>query len=88
MQGLDFEGYDIPSHTKQCLEDYYYHGLLPGGFIACMLRGDYEHAVGLADIHNFRRVDDIRRFIEDKIPEDIRGSTDRIHSWVFGKDAR
>jgi hypothetical protein len=86
LQGLDFTGYSVPQHTRLCLENYFYHGLQPGSFITAMLRGDYEFAVNLADHENYHSIDEIRRFIEEQIPNDIRGSDRNMTSWVYGKN--
>jgi hypothetical protein len=86
LRGLDFKGYGMPKHTRQCLENYFYHGLQPGSFMAAMLRGDYEFAINLADELNRRNIDEIRRFIEEQIPEEIRGSDARMRAWIYGKN--
>jgi hypothetical protein len=87
LVGLDFTGYDVPAHTQLCLENYFYHGLEPGSFMACMLRGNYEFAINLADHENYHSIDEIRRFIEDRIPEEIRGSEQRVRAWIYGKNS-
>jgi hypothetical protein len=87
LRGLDFQGYGVPAHTQLCLENYFYHGLQPGSFMTCMLRGDYEFAVNLADHENHHSIDEIRRFIEEQIPEEIRGSEQRMKAWIYGKNS-
>lgn len=84
LRGLDFDGYGVPDHTKLCLENYFYHGLQPGSFMTAMLRGDYEFAANLADEQNWRSIDEIRRFIEEQIPEDIRGNDRNMRAWIYG----
>lgn len=85
LRGLDFEGYGVPDHTQQCLENYFFYGLPPGSFMEAMLRGNYERAYGLADQYNKYSFDEIRRFIEEQIPEDIRGNHQRMQDWIYGK---
>ncbi len=86
LRGLDFEGYGVPKHTRLCLENYFYHGLQPGSFMTAMIRGDYEFAVNLADDENRRSIGEIRRFIEEQIPSDIRGDAACMKAWIYGKN--
>lgn len=84
---LDFDGFDVPEHTKGALTRYLLFGLQPGGFLTAMLEGDgsgahLSYCVGLADEQNQLAIMEIRRWIEHYMPTDTYGSQKAVRDYI------
>lgn len=83
LRGLDFEGYNIPSHTKYSLENYYFYKLEPGGFLGSLIAGDSTHHLeGLADQLNRPAIPEIQRFVRKQLPPESFGSWQTLKNWI------
>ena len=81
---LDFDGYDIPDHTKVTLENYFYHKLMPGSFVTAILCGEsVEYCQGLADAWNRPRIEEIQRFVREQMPSHVHGNAKAVNDWIW-----
>lgn len=79
---LSFEGYDIPYHTQQALNDWVCEGYWPGGFLTAVLVNDLQGAVARADYLNIVSLKEICTFVYNRIPAKAWGNADRMRSWA------
>lgn len=81
VEHVDFEGYNIPQHTKDALERYFLHGLKPGSFLTLCLRGDIR-AILQADGANTVCFKDIVSFLYNCAPMTSWGSKEEVELYV------
>ena len=86
LSDLNFEGYVIPKHTQGALLRYVYNRYSPGSFGRAILAGSMEAAKWAADAENRHCLDEINRWIKDKLPAEMRGSYEAVDDWCYGKD--
>ena len=79
---LDFEGYNLPSHTKETLERYILDRLPPGGFLTAVLANDLFTAVGRADHWNNQAFKEICGWIINRAPQDCYGSYAIVNKYL------
>lgn len=84
---LDFDGFDVPEHTKGALTRYLLFGLMPGGFLTAMLEGDgsgahLSYCLGLADEQNQLAITEIRKWIESYMPDHTYGSRGKVEEYI------
>jgi hypothetical protein len=83
LRGLEFEGYNVPTHTQQSLENYYFYKLEPGGFLGSLIAGDSTHYLeGLADHWNRPAIPEIQRFVREQLPPESFGSWQALKNWI------
>jgi hypothetical protein len=85
LNELNFEGYDVPEHTQGALLRYVYNRCLPGSFSEAMLADSLEVAKFRADSINVEYLTEIDRWIKDKLPEEMRGSFDKVRKWCYNR---
>jgi hypothetical protein len=71
---------NIPSYTKQSLDNYINHGIAPGGFLTAVLTNDLYSAVGRADSVNREALADIVSYIYNEVPRDCYGSEEAMEN--------
>ena len=79
---LNFEGYDLPWHTRDALVRYVEQGVYPGGFLTAVLCNELFLAVAHADSENQRALADIVKFIYNRVPTGAWGSAQATRDWV------
>lgn len=90
LRGLDFEGYNVPGHTKQSLENYYFYKLEPGNFLGSLLADaesdlDNPYLNGAADSLNRPLIHEIKRFVRDQLPPESFGSHNKVKLWAYSR---
>jgi len=90
LRGLDFEGYNIPDHTRHSLEYYYYYKIGPGNFLGSLLADaesdkDNEYLNNAADQHNRPAILEIKRFVRDQLPPESYGSHNKVKLWEYSR---
>lgn len=90
LRGLDFEGYNIPSHTQHSLEYYYYYKIGPGNFLGSLLADalsdeDNEYLNNAADQYNRAAISEIKRFVRDQLPPESYGSHNKVKLWEYSR---
>lgn len=99
LRGLDFEGWNIPHHTRHTLRNYYLHGLIPGNFVEYMLlhadnitsNTDIKArtAISFAQCHAdglnkpVPIIVEIAKFIRINLPPESWGSYENINNWMW-----
>lgn len=73
--------YNIPAHTKDALDRWVEHGLMPGGFLEAVLTNDLFGAVGRADSLNLPAIKDICSYIYNELPSNCWHSPEAIREW-------
>lgn len=82
IRRLNFDGYDIPEHTKGAIERYILDRYAPGSFLQSVLANDLFQAVGRADDINIRHLRDICGWIYNRAPLDCWGSYETIKKYL------
>ena len=72
----------IPNHTKESLDRYVNHKIMPGGFLQAVLTNDLFGAIGQADRENRAALADICIYIYNELPGNCWGSKDIVWKWV------
>ena len=76
---------DIIQYT---LENYFCHGLPPGGFTTSVLEGDLFGAARRADSWNKENLAKIANWIYQNAPSGSFGSREAVRDWMADKDYR
>lgn len=79
---LDFDGYDVPEHTKGTIERYILDRYAPGGFLTAVLANDLYGAIGRADEMNSYALKDICGWIYNRAPRDCWGSYEIVKKYL------
>lgn len=80
---LDFKGYDVlPYHTQSELRRYVEEGYMPGSFLTAVLCNDLFKAVAHADSSNIATLDDLVKFIYNRVDSRAWGSAQRMREWT------
>lgn len=77
----NFEGYNIPEHTRAAIERYLQYGYMPGDFLVCVLTNDLFGAVGRADSENIKALKDICMFVYNEMPSNSWGSWEKVEAF-------
>ena len=72
----------IPAHTRDALDRYVQHKILPGGFLVSVLSNDLFGAVARADSENLAALTDIVKYIYNELPTGCWGSWEQIRWFV------
>lgn len=81
---------EIPQRFRDSLGRWQHRGILPGGFLAAVLRGDLFDAFNRADAKSRPLIQKIASYIQRELPAGCYGSQanmDRWHCHVIGKSA-
>ena len=90
---LDFTGYTgedcgdplVPEHTRDALQRYVEHRILPGGFLTAVLTNDLFGAISRADAVNSAHLKDICLFVYNRMPSGSWGSEETMWNFVEEK---
>ena len=72
----------IPDYTKEALDRYVSHGIMPGGFLVKVLSNDLFGAVGQADSENLAALPEIVKYIYNRMPSSSWGSRDHVVNFI------
>lgn len=81
---IDFEGFSFYIPTRESIENYYYHGWHPGGFVYHLLANDLVGAACRADSWNTGMLAAYARWLNDKMPSCAWGSAEIVDEWMRG----
>lgn len=85
---LDFDSYNLYTHTVTGLYNYFYYHLAPGSFLTAVLTGEsYEVCLQYADAWNRNTFDEIVRFVHEQLPPHVHGSPQAYIDWIWRKDS-
>lgn len=85
---LDYSYYDVPDHTKESLENYFFRGFEPGSFVTSVLANDLMGAVTRCDHINKNHIVDISKWVMHNAPHGSWGDMETVINWVQDKDNR
>ena len=85
---LDFNGYDIPSHTQYALTEFVERGIPVGGFLHSVLSNDLFGALGSADGDNLPALKDITGWIYMNAPQSCWGTEAKVLRWIADHPSR
>jgi len=74
----------IPTHTKEALDNYFFRGYEPGGFITSILTNNLYGAVNSADIANRHAIWEIVTWLttDPIVPIHSWGTKDHVSNWL------
>lgn len=81
-QDIDNKSQVIPDLTRELLERYVSHGILPGGFLNAVLCNELFEAYARADTFNIANMFAIVKYVFNEMPQGSWGSADNIRDWV------
>lgn len=81
-QDIDNKSQVIPDLTRESLELYVSHGIMPGGFLRALLCNDLFEAYARADAFNIANMYAIVKYVFNKMPRGSWGSADNVRDWV------
>lgn len=79
---LNFDGYNIPKHTRASIEDYIVFGFDPGVFLKACFANDLLAAVTYADAENRKALNDICKWIYNHAPIVSQGNYDIVNAYM------
>jgi hypothetical protein len=79
---LSYDRYEVPDHTQQALEDYFFHGYEPGSFLMSVLCNDLMGAVNRCDHINREHIVDIAKWVMHTAPCSSWGNRAMVMDWV------
>ena len=85
---LNYERYDVPEHTREALENYFFHGFEPGGFVTSVLSNNLMGATNRCDHINREHIVSIAQWVLHNAPNQSWGSEQIVHDWIHDKDSR
>jgi hypothetical protein len=72
----------IPTRTKNALDRYVNHSILPGDFLTAVLCNDLFGAMAYADSENLATLKDICMYVYWEIPGECWGNREKIDKWT------
>jgi len=85
---LNYDYHDVPEHTCEALENYFFHGYEPGSFVVAVLTNDLVRACTSCDHVNREHIVDIVKWVMHKAPSGSWGSEQRVLNWIKDTDGR
>lgn len=79
---LDFTDAEIYDTVQSSIENYYYHGLDPGGFVYHMLSNNLVEAIVRADSWNRLQMYQNAIWLVNKMPAQAWGSEEKVKEWM------
>jgi len=78
----------IPVHTTEALDNYFFRGWQPGGFLTSILTNDLYGAVRSADYANKHVIYEIVQWLtlEPIVPENSWGAKEHVSNWLHDSD--
>jgi hypothetical protein len=79
----------IPVHTTEALDNYFFRGWQPGGFLTSILTNDLYGAVRSADYANKHVIYEIVHWLtlEPTVPKNSWGHEENVSNWVRDVDS-
>ena len=71
---------------KESLRLYIEHRIQPCGFLTSVLSNDLFDAVARADYENAKMLDEIVKYIYNKLPSNSWGSRQIVNNWLNGNE--
>lgn len=71
----------IPEHMQGGVRRWIENGILPGGFLTCVLENDLKGALGRADMINRHRLFEIVEYFYSYAPALCWGSVEKVAAW-------
>jgi hypothetical protein len=73
---------NIPSITRENLDEYVKRGRYPGGFLEAVLTNDLFGAFGRADTGNLEAIPLLVKYIYNRCPHLCWGSKEKMEQWM------
>ena len=78
---MNYNWGSIPERMRAPLLRWFYHGIIPGGFLAAVLRNDLHRACINADDENRHLLWDYVIFLHNEAPAGCWGSPKHVDDW-------
>lgn len=78
---LKYMGMRFSQQTNESLNNYFFHGLKPGGHLEAMLAHDLERALYNADSANRQSYWGLAMWIRECAPDGSHGSYNSVEAW-------
>lgn len=85
---LDYSYHGVPEHTRESLENYFFHGYEPGSFVVAVLSNDLYGACTRGDHVNKEYIVEIVKWVIHCAPHGSYGSLATVHAWIKDVDGR
>lgn len=72
---------ELSLQTQEAIENYFIHGLAPGGYVEAMMAHDYARAFACADTANRQTIWVLWRWFTDGAPPLCHGSYEAVDMW-------
>jgi len=79
---LDYSYHNVPEHTREALENYFFHGYEPGRFVTAVLCNDLIAACTSCDHINRDSIVDIVKWIVHRAPMGAWGNQMAVADWI------
>ena len=83
---LDYSYHNVPEHTRESLENYFFYGYQPGSFVYSLLINDLIGACVSCDHINREAIVDIVKWLLHKAPVGSWGNRDIVQKWAANED--
>lgn len=83
---LNYDYYNVPTHTKESFERYFFGGCEPGSFLKSVLCNDLIGAATRCDSENRTYLTDIVKWMANTAPHGSWGSPEAYESWVHDQN--
>lgn len=84
----DYNYYDVPEHTAEALENYFFYGYEPGSFVYAVLSNDLIGACTRCDHVNRDQIVQIVKWVIQRAPAGSWGNEQRVLNWIKDTDRR
>lgn len=83
---MDYSHHDVPEHTQEALNNYFFHGYEPGNFVTAVLCNDLMRATNSCDHINKKYLTDIAKWVMHNAPNMSWGSRQMVQDWLHDVD--
>jgi hypothetical protein len=83
---LEWEHYNVPSHTQDAFEDYIIRGYMPGGFLKAVLENNFTAAACRCDSVNKDHLVPIAKWMSNVAPNMCWGNPAVVQDWLNDQD--
>lgn len=84
---LDYSYYNVPEHTREALENYFFYGYLPGSFVTAVITNDLVRACNSCDHINREAIVDITKWVMHNAPNGSWGNHNNLQNWLHDADS-
>jgi len=78
----------VPEHDREPLENYFFEGWSPGGYLTALLANDAMRATGCADAENKKHMWSVLYWIVTAAPKGSYGDYASVEAWSNDVDGR